>query len=74
MFETLRARLMEALSKEDIEPPYVPVIRDGEARISDPDQIPESYCDISSKDTGERYLGLRSGATYIKVHPWELNG
>lgn len=74
MFDRLRRRLMQAVSREEEALVYVPVEKDGEAKISDPEQIPETYCDISAKDTGERYLGLRTATVYVRVNPWELDG
>lgn len=75
MLARLRERLMHALGKEEgtEEAVFVPVVKDGRANIVDPEQIPETYCDTSAKDTGECYLGLRTGTIYVRVHPWELN-
>jgi hypothetical protein len=76
MFENIKAMILDALSQQDrtIEPEiYVPVIKDGHARISDPEQIQEIYCDISTKEHGEQYLGIHSGVIYIVVPPWELD-
>lgn len=72
----MRARIAHLVNRNTVveETVFVPVVKDGEAKISDPEQIPETYCDIAAKDTGERYLGLRTGTVYVKVNPWELDG
>lgn len=73
MWRMLRDLLTGLPLDDTTGPGYVPVADNGEAKISDPEQIPETYCDISAKDTGERYLGLQTDTVYVKVNPWELD-
>lgn len=49
-----------------VEPPPPPSVREGDKFVvRHTDDIPEEWCDASSKEAGPQYLGLSTGRYYI---------
>lgn len=74
MFKALTDLLLK-IQGEHPEPPPAPKREpvDGVIMITEPEQIPETFVDISDKEFGDRYLGLDTGIIYLVAQEWEFD-